>query len=146
MVLPHSGDAGLRPILQHIHNIPMSALHKRGLLGRGLLVLDFAAGNVDHELGELGGVARKFGALRWHGVSMLDSRPDARGIEALLYSKEPTTRAYAASGRGRDWRILRAYTRRTLRRHPLCLRLRPIFIDDATRSSATTARFCSTRR
>lgn len=33
-------------------------------------ILDLAAGDVDHQLGELGGVAWTFEALVWHGCNM----------------------------------------------------------------------------
>ena len=45
---------------------PMAQLRKAVLTGR----LHFAAGHVDHKLGELGGIARAFWALLWHGASM----------------------------------------------------------------------------
>ena len=101
MVLPHSGDAGLRPILQHIHNIPMSALHKRGLLGRGLLVLDFAAGNVDHELGECGCLVRLPTCPMGQTLQNGTCQPNA--------SPAPTTSVcppFQSSGRKRQLRVL----------------------------------------
>jgi hypothetical protein len=33
-------------------------------------ILDLAARDIDHELGELGGIARAFESLLWHGASM----------------------------------------------------------------------------
>lgn len=39
-------------------------------LQRRLAVLDLASGDVDHQLGELGGIARALQGLVWHGATM----------------------------------------------------------------------------
>jgi hypothetical protein len=39
-------------------------------LWRGLAVFDFAASDVDHELGELGWIARAFESVFWHDATM----------------------------------------------------------------------------
>jgi hypothetical protein len=46
---------------------------------------------VDHELGELGRIARTFGAFSWHGASMRRTPSRCQRPLALPYSKEPST-------------------------------------------------------
>jgi hypothetical protein len=59
-------------------------------------ILDLAVGDIDHELRDLGGVARTLEALIWHDVSMRDMPSDSQRHRWLPYLKEFTT-----LGRGR---------------------------------------------
>jgi hypothetical protein len=54
-------------------------------------ILDFAAGNVDHELSELGGIAWTFEAFVWHHANIRHRPSVFQRTRELPYSKEPTT-------------------------------------------------------
>lgn len=58
-----------------------------GRLGGGRPIIDLAAGDIDDQLGELGGIAGTLEALVWHGASMRGMASDFQPCEGLALFK-----------------------------------------------------------